>query len=349
MTEASNKKRDSADQMDQADQADRAPLLSGSDPYLNLVLQEETVTQTTNSSAGETCDNCRGTNIQVLSGTYVCFDCCSQLGNTMDESGEWKNYNNDSGNGGNPRCSLQINPFLPQSSCNTFIKSEDSNYCNRFRQFTTWQIPHNEKSLKHRLDDIRYYGLLCNLPGNALEFAQQLYVEFIRLQPLFKKKKSSRGDCHTGIIAVCISLACKEYQLPRSPDDICGQMDISNMDFTKADNLFFSVMQHSQLIDISNNSYVVKSSDYINSFCRIVGITDQSTINAIVDIEKKVSKLKILQKNTPQAVACGCIYFVAKMKNIRINKSDFDHKCHVSIPTLTKVYEQLINYTNELI
>jgi transcription initiation factor TFIIIB Brf1 subunit/transcription initiation factor TFIIB len=318
---------------------------------INSLITQSSLLTDKGSEEGEAsgCDNCHNPEIKVVGGTYVCLNCYSQLGNLVDESGEWKNYNNDSGNQGNPRCSLQINPFLPETSCATFIRSSDNSYSQRYRQMTSWQIPHYEKSLKHRLDDIKYFGQLNNLPGNAVEFAQQLYVEFIRLQPLHKKKKSSRGDCHTGIIAVCISLACKEFRLPRSPDEICQQIGIENVDFTKADNLFFSVMQHSKLIDIANNHYVIKSSDYINSFCRVMGIDDRETIDEIVRIEQKVSDLKILQKNTPQAIACGCIYFVAKMKNVRLNKSDFDQKCNVSIPTLTKVYDRLIEYTNELI
>lgn len=297
----------------------------------------------------QNCENCNSSNIKIVGGTYVCFNCDSQLGNTIDQSGEWKKYGNESGYQGNPRCSLHINPYLPESSCNTFIQSTDNNYSQKYRQYTNWQIPHHEKSLKHRLGDIKYLGHLINLPGNAIEFAQQLYIEFIRLQPLHKKKKSSRGDCHTGIIATCISLACKEYNLSRSPDEICLQTGISNVDFTKAINLFFSVMQHSKLIDVANYQYVINSSDYINSFCRIMGINDPETISEIINIENKVTKLKVLQKNTPQAIACGCIYFATKMKNIHLNKSEFDQKCNVSIPTLTKVYENLIDYTNELI
>ena len=296
-----------------------------------------------------TCRNCQSPNIKVMGGSYVCLACFSQLENTVDESGEWKSYNNESGNQSNPRCSLQINPFLPETSCSTYIRSGDNSCSQRYRQMTSWAIPHFEKSLKMRLDDLKYFGQLANLPGNAIEFAQQLYVEFIKLQPLHKKKKSSRGDCHIGIIAVCISLACKEYHLPRSPDEICVQIGINSIDFTKADNLFFSVMQHSKLIDIAHNDYVIKPSDYISSFCRIMEIENGNTVDEIIKIEKRVYELKILQKNTPQAIACGCIYFVAKMKNIRLNKSDFDQKCNVSIPTLTKVYERLIEYTNELI
>lgn len=320
--------------------------------YLDETLQTEisslmttsTSYDLTNNSEQHYCDNCQSSNIKIIGGTYICLECYSQIGNIIDDSGEWKGFG-DSNVTFNPRCNSQINPFLPETSGVTFLQSSDGSH----RSSNNWQIPHYEKSLKIRLDEIKYFGQLINIPGNTIEFAQHLYVEFIKLQPIYKKKKSSRGDCHTGIIAVCLSLACKEYGLPRSPDEICNKININVIDFTKADNLFFSVMQHSKLIDITNNHYVVKSSDYINNFCRIMGINDTNTIGEIIKIERKAYELKILQKNTPQAIASGCIYFVTKMKNIKLNKSDFDQKCKVSIPTLTKVYEQLVEYTNELI
>ena len=299
-------------------------------------------------SIEKSCPNCQSNDVSINEGTYNCNSCFAQLSCTVDSNGEWKSYNNDSG-GANPRCSVAINPFLPQTSCNTFIKSSDKSYNQRYRQLTSWSIPHSEKSLNGRLHDISYYGTQINLPSNVVDFGKQIYVEFVELQPLYRKKKSSRGDCHISIIAVCLLTACKEFNLPRSPDEICESIGINGVDYTKADNLFFCVMQYSKLIDISKHQYIIRSRDYINRFCRIMGIDDMSTINLILKIEQKINDLKIVKKNTPQAVACGCIYFVAKMRNLKIDKHDFDRKCNVSLPTLSKVYDSLIEYTDLLI
>lgn len=297
----------------------------------------------------ENCMNCGGNKVQIIGGNYVCVDCFSLLHSTIDENGEWKHYNNDPYNQDVPRCNVYMNPYLPESSSNTYIKSDDSNYCNRFKQLSNWHIPHSEKSLRTRLDEIKSYCRICNLPGNVIEFAQQLYVEFTRLQPLHKKKKSSRGDCHVGIISACIDHACKEFEIIRSPEDISQQLNITTSDVTRANNLFFSVMQHSDLINITKKQFIVKPSDYILSFSNILGITDSEIIKLIMNIENKVDQFNILKKNTPQAIACGCIFFVTKMKNIKISKNDIELKCNVSVPTLTKVYEHLTEYTHKLI
>ena len=322
---------------------------------LDQQILEEVNSLTTKSSVdtvsldrSDSCFECSSENIRVYNGNYVCFDCYAQQSAVVSDTAEWKQWN-ENGSADNSRCSLYVNPILPEYSCNTSLRTNDYAYAQKFRQISKWQIPHSEKSLKQRLDDVRYYCKLCNLPGNITEFAQQLYAEFIVLQPLHQKKKSSRGDCHLGIIAVCISYACKDFELARPPEDICSTMSIDMVDYTKANNLFFSVMQFSDIINIAENSYIIKSSDYIDSFCLSLGITDSKTRHQIMTVEKKIAQLKILQKNTPQAIAAGCIYFVAKMKNIPFNKSDFDTCCKISVPTLTKVYDQLTEYTDELI
>lgn len=298
----------------------------------------------------QTCPNCRSTEVRLTNGNFICYDCCCLLESVMDEAGEWKSYQNDSTSVSNPRCSIQVNPYLPETSCHTFIKAEGGDrYGQKLQQMSNWMVPHHEKSLNIRLHDINYYGSLCNLPGNVIDFAKQVYVEFIELQPIHKKKKSSRGDCHNAIIAVILLISCKEFSIRRSPDDICNRTGLTTTDFTKAGNLVFSVLQHSHLLDISHHQYIVRSSDYINSFCHTIGLNDSVLIAKIYEIEEKVHSMKLLQKNTPQAIACGCIYFVTKMMGIKIDRRDFENKCSVSLPTLNKVYDNLIQHTDQII
>lgn len=319
----------------------------------HLKVTKSTTRYKTSQINETSCPNCHSNNVKLQAGSYICFNCYSLLENTFDEGGEWKTYQNDSTNGTNPRCSLQVNPYLPETSSHTFMKTNETaagdRYSQRFHQLSSWMVPHHEKSLNSRLHDIVYFGNLCNLPGNVIEFTKQIYVEFTELQPIYKKKKSSRGDCHNAILAVILLVASKEYGIRRSPDDICDGVGITTTDFTKATNLVFSVLQHSHLLDISNHQYIVNSGDYINSFCRALDITSPKIIEQIYEIEKKVQDLKILKRHTPQASAAGIIFFVGKMRNIQIDRHDYDTKCGVSLPTLNKVYETLTQYTDKLI
>ena len=66
-------------------------------------------------------------------------------------------------------------------------------------------------------------------------------------------------------------------------------------------------MQHSDLINITKKQFIVKPSDYIFEFSNILGITDSEIIKLIMNIENKVDQFNIL-KNTPQAIAYGCIF-----------------------------------------
>ena len=63
----------------------------------------------------------------------------------------------------------------------------------------------------------------------------------------------------------------------------------------------------------------------------------------------KVYTKKILSKNTPESMLCGCIFFVSIMHNYGITRQDISIKCGTSIPTINKVYDRLLEFTHELI
>ena len=76
---------------------------------------------------------------------------------------------------------------------------------------------------------------------------------------------------------------------------------------------------------------------------------NQEAIDHIRDCVEIVENKKILSKNTPNSVVCGCIYFVIIMLGLNISKSKLAEKCDISVATITKTYQILIEYTDELI
>jgi transcription initiation factor TFIIIB Brf1 subunit/transcription initiation factor TFIIB len=96
------------------------------------------------------------------------------------------------------------------------------------------------------------------------------------------------------------------------------------------------------------NKSITKYSDFIDRYCNNLGINNKIT-NEIMNFAKKVDEMKILTRNTPQAMACGCIFFIATMHRLGISKTHIADKCGISVPTITKSYERLLPYTKDLI
>jgi transcription initiation factor TFIIIB Brf1 subunit/transcription initiation factor TFIIB len=283
-------------------------------------------------------------------GSIVCKKCGSESGLSIDHGSDLKYNQNDKTCNDQARCGFIANPLLIESSYSTSIKCNGNNMLyNKLKQFNICQIPHHEKSLKNVFDILTKYGEMGGLPQNIITFSHQLYGEVSKLQVENGKKKSSRGEFRKGVMGACLFYSCKEYNNPRSPTEIAKMCELDICNITRGIDAFFYLMQQSELININKAEYVTQYVHFIDRFCNKIGILDSVKIDDIKKIANKIKDLQILSKNTPQAHACGAIYFVSNIYNLGITKIEIGEKCKISVPTLTKVYEKLIEHTDSLI
>lgn len=306
------------------------------------------VTKDSQSSSMYDCPYCKRPSLSVDEGNVVCTNCLRDFGSVIDDNAEWRSYNNDDSHGNDPtRCGGSINPLLVESSFGTTMGYSKNNYFNHLKQLNTWQsMPHHERSLKLVFDKLTQSGMSRGLPSNIIEFSHSLFAEVIQRQTTQGETKLSRGDNRDGLIAACLFYSCKEYDVPRSPQEIGKICGVLPSDVTRGIKLFYELMKDSNIIDL--NRHITKYTDFIERYCNNLGI-DAQTMNNIVEIGQKVDQLKILTKNTPQAIACGCIYFVVTMYNLNVSKTYIAEKCGISVPTITKSYERLLPYTCKLV
>ena len=294
------------------------------------------------------CPQCLRQGLNVDDGVIVCQNCNCEYGCVIDDTAEWRNYGNDDHRTADPsRCGTSSHPLLVESSYGTTLGYTKNNYFNRLKQLNNWQaMPYHERSLKLVFDRLTQNGFNSGLTLNIVEFSHKLFAEVIHSQANIGETKLSRGDNRDGLIAACLFYSCKEYDVSRSPQEIAKICDVNACDVTRGINLFHELMKNSKLINL--NKSITKYSDFIDRYCNNLGIPTKKTTE-IMDFAKKVDEKKILTKNTPQAMACGCIYFVSTMHRLGITKTQISEKCGISVPTITKSYERLLPYTRELI
>jgi len=293
------------------------------------------------------CYNCLRHNVIVDEGILVCQYCQTEYGELIDDNAEWRNYNDDYQSADLTRCETNFNRLLIESSYGTTIGYTKNGYFNHLKQFNNWQsMPYHERSLKTVFDRLTQNGYNCGLTNNIIEFSHKLFAEVIKNQNLEGETKLSRGDIRDGLVAACLFYACKEYGVSRSPREIGKICNVHVSDVTRGIKLFHDLMKNSKLF-VTNNC-ITKHRDFMERYCHNLNI-DETMTKEILEIGNKVDELKILTKHTPQAVACGCIYFVLTMHCLNINKSKISEKCGISVPTITKAYEQLLPYTSKLI
>jgi len=294
------------------------------------------------------CPNCHHFGLYVDEGVLLCRDCQCEYGGLIDDNAEWRNYSSDDHRMTDPtRCGSSINPLLIESSYGTSLGHSTNNYFNHLKKINNWQsMPYHERSLKKVFDSLTQNGYNSGLTLNIVEFSHKLFSEVSKLQNVVGETKLSRGDIRDGLIAACLFYACKEYEVSRSPQEIGKNCNIQTSDVTRGINLFYELMKNSKSINL--NKYITKYSDFVERYCNNLGISAKLT-NEIMALGKKVDELKILTKNTPQAMACGCIFFVVTMYNMNITKTNISDKCGISVPTITKSYDGLLPYTQKLI
>ena len=166
------------------------------------------------------------------------------------------------------------------------------------------------------------------------------------MQNQLSDAKLSRGDIRDGLIAACLFYSCKEYEVSRSPQEIGKICGVGTSNVTRGINLFYELMKNSRIVDL--NKYITKYTDFIERYCSNLELNAKLT-QEIIALGKKVDDLKILTKNTPQAMACGCIFFIITMYGLGITKTNIAEKCGISVPTITKSYERLLPYSKDLI
>lgn len=294
------------------------------------------------------CPYCHHYGLFVDEGVIMCQKCQHEYGGLIDDNAEWRNYNNNDNRTYDPsRCGTYVNPLLVESSYGTTIGYTKNNYFNHLKQLNNWQsIPYHERSLKLVFDRLTQNGFNNGLTLNIIEFSHKLFAEVCKRQNNVGETKLSRGDNRDGLIAACLFYSCKEYEVSRSPQEIGKICGVCTSDVTRGVNLFYELMKNSKSINL--NKYITKYSDFIERYCNNLGI-DVKLTDEIKILGKKVDELKILTKNTPQAMACGCIFFIVTMYNLGVTKKNIAEKCGISVPTITKSYERLLPYTQDLI
>jgi transcription initiation factor TFIIB len=292
------------------------------------------------------CPNCKKFGLFVDEGIIMCKKCSCQYGSNIEDNAEWRSYDESKGTDNN-RCGAAVNPLLIESSYGTSIAFTNNNYFNHLKQLANWQsMPYHERSLKIVFDRLTHNGMFNGLTPNIIDYSHKLFSNVINIQNNIDIGKLSRGDNRDGLISACLFYSCKEFEVSRSPKEIGKICQIKTSDVTRGINLFYELMKSN--VDINLNKNITKYSDFVERYCNNLEIK-QDIIDKIITIANTVDLLKILTKNTPQSMACGCIYFGIIVHNLNITKCNIAEKCGISVPTITKSYERLLDYTSKII
>ncbi len=86
----------------------------------------------------------------------------------------------------------------------------------------------------------------------------------------------------------------------------------------------------------------VNLEDFIQRFCHKLKINERQ-MNQINSISTKCKELRLVNDNTPPAMASGCIFIYIKSMNLKITKKEISEVCKISEVTINKCSKKLEN------
>ena len=266
---------------------------------------------------------------------------CNELITNIIDSPEWRYYGSSDSKQGNPtRCGMPVNALLPKSSLGSIVANTNHNETmNKIGMYQRWNsMPYKERSLYKVFNEIQLKCNGNNLPEIIISTAKSLYT-------IISATKISRGSNRVGIIAACVYYACKECNVPRSINELASIFCISSKIMTKGCKNYTEIMRMSKG-NKSRNSNVksVNLNDFIERFSHKLLLTHDD-IQHVLKLSNLCQDLKLINDNTPPAMAGGCIYLYIKQSGLDIHKKDISDICKISEVTINKCYKKL--ETNE--
>lgn len=288
----------------------------------------------------ERCPNCNSLNFGQQDGDTICMDCGTNLGPDIDHGPEWRNDKNTGED--MSRCNLARNELLPESSMSTCIalgRNAPKVHYDLQRTMTWNGVPHHERSMRNKMDEISYVCHNNNIPESIIEYAQHQYFKIVKaLEKNNMKRKRGKNDA--GMRAAALYIAYKDDHKPRTYKEIAKLFGIESKYVSEGLSLF------SDLVRPEGQATIY--SDYIDEFCRSLNLGPEIS-DRVATIADKADALGILENNAPTSIVAGCIYYVTVEHALQLKVSDVAATCNVSTPTINKVCGKLFNRTIDLI
>ncbi len=287
----------------------------------------------------EMCPECRSSNIVSHGSDSICTGCGANLGSDMDYRPDWRN---DNGIGEDmSRCNLPRSEMLPESSLSTCVRLDyrAGKTAYDMKRTMIWNsIPHNERAMKSKIDDITFVCRQHNVSDIIIEYAQETYHSIIKaLEARHDIRRRGKND--KGLQAAALFISYQDQHKPKTYKEIAKIFDIESKYVSDGINIFHDIFRP--------QAKVSAYTDFIEEFCDCLNMIPEHKTR-VAYVADKADSIGILETNTPASMVAGCIYFVVTEFGLSIKPADIASRCNVSVPTILKVSEKLFKRSLDL-
>lgn len=282
--------------------------------------------------------------ITLTDGQYICQRCNIVTSQLIDHSAEWRCMGNDEGKNFTVRCCQVPNDSNEQLGTQVSSSLRNNNFSrnqNLHRRFQVWSsYNYKERTLNNIYEFMTNTVSPYFIPSCIIDDAKSIYKRVSDV-------KITRGGNRSSVIAICVYLACKKCEVPRSIKEIGQMFNIKFSALTKACKFVQDIIEPNEINFLSNTPS--NAEDFINRFCSKLDF-NHSTTNEIKRILKKVDDMNIVCDAMPTSIAGGVIMFTGSdMKLHKVPPVEIAKACSIATVTVIKIGNRLKQYRTDLI
>lgn len=286
------------------------------------------------------CKNCFSTSLESSDGFIVCQDCGLASDVHIDSNAEWRCFSSSSGGKdlSNVRCG--DNTANSSQSLNTYVAAGKDKKQQRSHQWSS--LTAKERNMFQIYKEFEQIGIIHDLPRCVVTTATDLYN---KLYVEMEKKNFGVKRCNVrqGLKAACLFFSCKQNSYPRERKEIAEMLGNTPKIVTKGCNSYLDIM------GIDHQVYMepFRPVDFVLRFSELLSIPYPYQLKLRHLIEY-VETLDSVADFTATSITCAGIYFLSEKYKLGITKSLLHQKCANSQAIITKTYNRLLDFKQDL-
>jgi len=187
-----------------------------------------------------------------------------------------------------------------------------------------------ERNLNFAFGELEKYASIIHAPEQIKEEASRIYREAVQ-------RNLVRGRSMESIAAACLYIACKEFESPRTLDEVADSAGINKKELGRTCRF---VMRE---LDISLAP--VNPSSYISKFANKLNLSQKTQTDAVKILEKAL-KMDLTSGKSPQGTAAAALYLCALMNKEKRTQREIADTASITEVTIRNRYKELLRELN---
>ncbi|AAR39126.1 NEQ276 [Nanoarchaeum equitans Kin4-M] len=283
------------------------------------------------------CPNCGSENIiyDPKTGEYICKDCGYVIKIEFDLGPEWRHFDDetvDRRRGGAPLSYAKVGRGLSTEIGDTSeIYKLKGELKQKFMRMRKWHsrvaLSAIDRNLKIALHELKKMVDKLNMPKYVEEEAARIYQKVV-------EKGLARGRNINTLLAGTLYLVIREYNIPRTLEELEKATGISKKDIAKAYRLIVR--------ELGIKPKPISPADFVYRYASELNLPPEVTATAIEIIEE-AKKKNIVSGRGPQGIAAAALYIAAIKHGKYVPLKKIGEIAKVTEVTIKNRYKEIIN------